>query len=94
MSGRLVNGAGPRERLRARGDGAVSLPFVGALLQSDRRRRAGLRAGLEKVKRLPSCLGRDGTYMGFGHWEREALKGEYLVLHRWTEGRSVEAPSD
>ena len=29
--------------------------------------------------------------MGFGHWERSALKGGFLVLRRWENGRSVVA---
>ena len=52
--------------------------------------RHGVRAGLEKVKWLPSAVGRDGTMMGFGAWERGALKGAYLVLRRWASSRSVE----
>jgi len=29
--------------------------------------------------------------MGFGNWDRGALKGPYLVLREWRGGRSVEA---
>src|SRR5262249_58547294 len=32
--------------------------------------RAGMRAGLERVKALPAATGRAGTLMGFGHWDR------------------------
>lgn len=52
--------------------------------------RAGLRDGLERIKLLPAALGREGTYMGFGRWERSALKGEFLVLRQWRGGKSVE----
>jgi hypothetical protein len=27
--------------------------------------------------------------MGFGRWERGALKGEFLVLRQWRSGKSV-----
>ena len=52
--------------------------------------RDGLREGLERVKRLPASSGRDGTTMGFGNYDHAALKGPYLVLRRWQDGRSVE----
>jgi hypothetical protein len=29
--------------------------------------------------------------MGFGRWERGALKGGFLVLRVWRDGESVEA---
>ncbi len=51
---------------------------------------AGVRAGLERIKALPAALGRAGTQMGFGHCERSAYKGDYLVLRRWEGGRSRE----
>jgi ABC-type branched-subunit amino acid transport system substrate-binding protein len=49
-----------------------------------------VKSGLERVKLLPAALGLPGTTMGFGIWDRAALKGRYLVLRRWSEGRSVE----
>jgi ABC-type branched-subunit amino acid transport system substrate-binding protein len=49
----------------------------------------GLRLGLEAVKQLPAALGAPGTTMGFGRWERGALKGEFLVLRQWRSGKSV-----
>jgi len=52
--------------------------------------RAGVKDGLERVKLMPAALGADGTTMGFGNWERAALKGRYLVLREWLAGRSVE----
>src|SRR5262249_60278532 len=51
--------------------------------------RAGIRAGLERVKALPAATGRAGTLMGFGNWDRGALKGPYLVLREWRGGRPV-----
>ena len=32
--------------------------------------------------------------MGFGQWERSALKGTYLVLRAWRGGSSVEVDVD
>jgi ABC-type branched-subunit amino acid transport system substrate-binding protein len=52
--------------------------------------RDGLREGLERVKRLPASSGREGTTMGFGVWDHGALKGDYLVLRTWKDGRTVE----
>ena len=52
--------------------------------------RDGLRDGLEKVKRIPACSGLEGTTMGFGNYDHAALKGPYLVLRRWQNGKSVE----
>jgi ABC-type branched-subunit amino acid transport system substrate-binding protein len=52
--------------------------------------RTGIRAGLERVKGLPAATGRAGTLMGFGNWDRGALKGPYLVLREWRGGQSVE----
>jgi ABC-type branched-subunit amino acid transport system substrate-binding protein len=52
--------------------------------------RAGLKEGLERVKQLPATSGYDGTLMGFGVWDRAALKGTYLVLREWKDGRTVQ----
>ena len=52
--------------------------------------RDGLREGLERIKRLPATCGREGTFMGFGHYDHAALKGEYLVLREWRDGRTVQ----
>ncbi|MGA2521716.1 MAG: ABC transporter substrate-binding protein, partial [Acidimicrobiales bacterium] len=52
--------------------------------------RQGLRDGLERVKLLAASSGMDGTTMGFGHYDHGALKGRYLVLRRWTGGKSVQ----
>ena len=50
--------------------------------------RAGIKASLERIKSLPSALGTPDTTMGFGHWDRAALKGGFLVLRQWRGGRS------
>lgn len=52
--------------------------------------RDGLRDAFERIKLLPATIGREGTTMGFGRWERSALKGEFLVLRQWRAGRSLE----
>jgi len=67
-------------RLVAEGIGTVATPT-----------RATVKAGLERVKVVPSALGTPGTTMGFGRWERGALKGGFLVLRVWRDGESVEA---
>lgn len=51
--------------------------------------RAGVLEGLERIKQVPAALGRPGTTLGFGRFERQALSGEYLVLRRWRDGRSI-----
>jgi hypothetical protein len=55
--------------------------------------RRGLTAGLELIKRLPSAAGKEGTVLGFGNQDRAALKGEYLVVRSWVDGKSVEGPA-
>jgi branched-chain amino acid transport system substrate-binding protein len=52
--------------------------------------RAGIKEGLELIKWIPAAEGKDGTLLGFGHYDRGALHGAYLVLRRWQHGRSVE----
>ncbi len=67
--------------------------LVGAAARrADRIDRAGLREGLERVKQLPAASGYDGTLMGFGVQDRAALKGQFLVLRAWRDGRSVQVP--
>jgi branched-chain amino acid transport system substrate-binding protein len=51
--------------------------------------RAGIKDALERIKLLPAALGTAGTTMGFGQWERSALKGGFLVLRQWKDGASV-----
>jgi branched-chain amino acid transport system substrate-binding protein len=81
---------------RAAGPGEAGAYDMGRLLAEGIARapgatRAGIRAGLERVKALPAATGRPGTLMGFGNWDRGALKGPYLVLRAWRDGVSVEA---
>ena len=57
---------------------------------ADERSPAGVRVGLERVKRLPAASGKPGTRIGFGDWDHAALKGEFLVLRAWRGGRTVE----
>jgi hypothetical protein len=52
--------------------------------------RAGLKEGLERVKQLPATSGVDGTTMGFGTYDHAALKGRYLVLREWRDGKTVQ----
>jgi hypothetical protein len=52
--------------------------------------RSGLKEGLERVKQLPATSGVDGTMMGFGTYDHAALKGRYLVLREWRDGRTVQ----
>jgi ABC-type branched-subunit amino acid transport system substrate-binding protein len=53
--------------------------------------RRGVKEALERVKCLPAALGTPDTTMSFGHWDRAALKGGFLVLRRWHNGASVRA---
>ena len=51
---------------------------------------AGLLDGLRRVKWLPATTGEAGTLMGFGTYDHAALKGHYLVLREWKDGKSVQ----
>jgi len=64
-----------------------------AIARSDHLTRGGIRDGLERVKRLSASSGHDGTTMGFGVWDRGALKGPYLVLRQWRDGKTVQYSS-
>jgi len=84
-----------RDRATAAGPVGVAGYDIGrllgeALVRGDHLTREGVRDGLERVKRLPASSGYDGTTMGFGQWDRGALKGEYLVLREWRDGKTVE----
>lgn len=61
-----------------------------ALARAPERTREGLKDGLEQVKWLPAAEGYEGTTLGFGHFDRGALHGRYLVLRQWRNGTSVE----
>jgi branched-chain amino acid transport system substrate-binding protein len=52
--------------------------------------RSGVVAALERVKSLPAASGHTGTLMGFGHQDRGALKGRFIVIRQWRDGASVE----
>src|SRR5262249_50012734 len=49
----------------------------------------GVMDGFEQVKAIPAASGEPGTLMGFGRCDRGALKGRYLVIREWRDGRSV-----
>jgi ABC-type branched-subunit amino acid transport system substrate-binding protein len=79
----------------ARGPVGVAAYDIGRLLgeaiaRSAHLTRHGLKDGLERVKRLPAATGMDGTTMGFGPWDHGALKGRFLVLRSWRDGKSVQ----
>jgi ABC-type branched-subunit amino acid transport system substrate-binding protein len=52
--------------------------------------REGIRHGLEQIKWLPAAEGHEGTLLGFGHHDRGALHGRYLVVRQWRDRRSLE----
>jgi ABC-type branched-subunit amino acid transport system substrate-binding protein len=54
------------------------------------RTREGVKEGLEQTKWLAAAEGYEGTLLGFGHYDRGALHGRYLVLRQWRDGTSVE----
>jgi len=90
-----------RARLRERSKRAAAGPIgcaaydmgrlVGeAIARAHHLTRAGLKEGLERVKQLPATSGVDGTTMGFGTYDHAALKGRYLVLREWRDGKTVQ----
>jgi len=90
-----------RQRLRKRSKRAAAGPIgcaaydmgrlVGeALARSHHLTRVGLKEGLERVKQLPATSGVEGTTMGFGVYDHAALKGRYLVLREWRDGKTVQ----
>jgi branched-chain amino acid transport system substrate-binding protein len=54
------------------------------------RTREGVKEGLELVKWLAAAEGYEGTTLGFGHRDRGALHGRYLVVRQWRNRSSVE----
>jgi branched-chain amino acid transport system substrate-binding protein len=50
----------------------------------------GLTEGLERIKSIPATSGEPSTLMGFGRCDRGALKGRYLVVREWKDGRTRE----
>jgi branched-chain amino acid transport system substrate-binding protein len=92
-----------RRRLREKSKRAAAGPIgcaaydmgrlVGeAIARAHHLTRAGLKEGLERVKQLPATSGVEGTTMGFGHYDHAALKGQYLVLREWRDGKTVQVP--
>jgi ABC-type branched-subunit amino acid transport system substrate-binding protein len=86
-----------RERDRATAAGPVGVAgydmgrILGeAIARGDHLTRDGIVEGLERVKRLPASSGYAGTTMGFAQWDRAALKGPYLVLRQWRDGKNVQ----
>lgn len=84
-----------RDRPTAAGPVGVAGYDIGRLLteaiaRGDHLTRDGIVEGLERVKRLPASSGYDGTTMGFAQWDRAALKGPYLVLRQWRDGKNVQ----
>jgi len=90
-----------RRRLRERSKRAAAGPIgcaaydmgrlVGeAIARAHHLTRAGLKEGLERVKQLPATSGVEGTTMGFGVYDHAALKGGYLVLREWRDGKTVQ----
>jgi len=61
-----------------------------AIAQAEHLTRAGVADGLRRVKQLPATSGYEGTLMGFGTMDHAALKGHFLVLREWRDGRSVQ----
>jgi len=61
-----------------------------AMHRADRLDAAGLRDALERVKQIPASSGYAGTLMGFGVWDHAALKGPFLVLRAWRDGKTVQ----
>jgi branched-chain amino acid transport system substrate-binding protein len=79
----------------AGGPGAAGIYDMGRLLAEGFARARALTRdeivrGLERVKSLPSATGRADVLMGFGRYDRGALKGQFLVIRQWRDGRSVE----
>jgi branched-chain amino acid transport system substrate-binding protein len=63
--------------------------LVEALAGAELLTASAVKDSFERIKRLPASLGEPGTTMGFGQWERSALKGGFILLRRWEGGRSV-----
>jgi branched-chain amino acid transport system substrate-binding protein len=90
-----------RRRLRQRSKRAAAGPIgcaaydmgrlVGeAVARARHLTRTGLKEGLERVKQLPATSGVEGTTMGFGVYDHAALKGQYLVLREWRDGKTMQ----
>jgi branched-chain amino acid transport system substrate-binding protein len=90
-----------RQRLREKSKRAAAGPIgcaaydmgrlVGeAIARARHLTRTGLKEGFERVKQLRATSGVEGTTMGFGQYDHAALKGQYLVLREWRDGKTVQ----
>jgi len=62
------------------------------LVRAEHLTREGVRNGLRAVKWLQATSGEAGTLMGFGNQDHGALKGHFLVLREWKNGKTVQIP--
>ncbi len=60
------------------------------LVRASELTRDGIKHGLEQIKWLPAAEGKEGTLLGFGHYDRGALHGQYLVMRQWQNAETVE----
>lgn len=84
-----------KSKRSAAGPVGVAVYDIGRLLglalgRASHLTRDGVRDALYDIKRVPAASGLAGTVMGFGHFDHAALKGPYLVLRRWEDGRTVQ----
>ncbi len=63
--------------------------LVEALAGAEILTREAVKEAFERIKCLPATLGEPGTTLGFGHWDRAALKGGFILLRQWVGGRSL-----
>jgi branched-chain amino acid transport system substrate-binding protein len=63
--------------------------LVEALAGAEILTRTAIKDSLERIKCLPATLGEPGTTLGFGQWDRAALKGGFILLRRWVGGQSL-----
>jgi ABC-type branched-subunit amino acid transport system substrate-binding protein len=85
--------AAARDAGHSAGPGAAGAYDMGRLLAEAIARAPGvtrdaIAIGFERVRALPSATGRPDTLMGFGRYDRGALKGQYLVVRQWRDGTS------
>ena len=83
--------AGQEPRCAARGHDFGRIVAL-ALARSTDVSREGLRLALENVRWVPSAQGEVGTLLGFGPYDRAALKGRYLVVRQMPIGGRDEEP--
>lgn len=84
-------GIAPENRFRAASGYDLARLAAEGIARATELTREGIRDGLEQIKWLAAAEGYEGTHLSFGHHERGALHGRYLVLRRWEGGRSVPA---